>query len=103
MEENIIVLIAEAEQKAAAKKAQAQAAAADIVSAAEIKAQQIAKSSEEECAQLRENTVKNAELAAASNYEKAIEKSRAAANEYANSHLEQAEGFVLDIIGRLTK
>lgn len=103
MEENIIGLIAEAEEKAAAKKAQAQTEAAAIVSAAEKQAQNIAKSSEAECANLREETLKNAEKNAVSDYDKAISESRAEAKAYADRHLERAEGFVLEIVGRLTK
>lgn len=103
MEDNIIGLIAEAENKAAAKKVQAQAEAAEIVAAAEKRAQEIAKSSEAECANLRESAIKFAEEKAASDYEKAIAESRAAAKEYADSHFGHASDLVLDIVGRLTK
>ncbi|MCH5146535.1 MAG: hypothetical protein J1F61_00845 [Clostridiales bacterium] len=103
MEENILSLIAKAESEAAAKKAQAQTEAAEIIAAAEKKAQEISKSSDSECALLREKTIKDAEEKAALNYEKAIADSYKKAKEYADSHLERAEGFVLEIVGRLTK
>ena len=103
MEENIIGLIAKAEEEAAAKKAQAQTEAAEIIAAAEKKAQEISKSSDSECALLREKTLKSAEEKADLNYQKAIADSYSAAKAYAESHLERAEGFVLDIVGRLTK
>ena len=103
MEENIIGFIAQAEDKAAATKAQAQAEAAEIIAAAERQAQEISKSSDSECAKLRENMLKSAEDEAALNYRKVIADSYAAAKDYADSHLERAEGFVLDIVGRLLK
>lgn len=103
MEENIIGLIAEAEERAAAKKAQALSEAAEIVAAAERNAQEIAKRSSAECAALREEIIKCAEEKAALDYHKAIEESSAEAKAYADSHLERAQNFVLDIVGRLTK
>lgn len=103
MEENIIGLIAEAEERAAAKKAQAQSEAAEIVAAAEKNAQEIAKRSVAECAELREKMIKCAEEKAASDYEKAIGESKADAKDYADSLLNRADSLVLDIVGRLTK
>lgn len=103
MEENIIILIAEAEQKAAAKKAQALAQAEQIVAAAERDAQEIAKRSVLDCAELRDEIIKSAEDKAAADYESAIENSKAQAKAYADAHLDSANGFVLDIFGRLTK
>lgn len=103
MEENIIGLIAEAESKAAAKKAQAQSEAAAIVAAAERDAQEIFRRSAVECAALRDEMIKCAEEKAVSDYEKAIEESMAKAKEYADSHLERADSFVFEIVGRLTK
>lgn len=103
MEENIIGLIAEAEQKAAAKKAQALTEAAEIVAAAERDAQEISRRSVSDCAGLREETIKFAEEKAASDYEKSIEESKAEAKAFADSQLELAENLVLDIVWRLTK
>lgn len=103
MEENIIGLIAEAEERAAAKKAQALSEAAEIVAAAERDAQEVAKRSAAECAALREEMINCAEEKAASNYKNAIEESSSEAKAYADSHLARAENFVLDIVGRLTK
>lgn len=103
MEENIIGLIAEAEEKAAAKKAQALSEAAEIVAAAEKDAQEISKRSSAECAALRDEIIKCAEENAASDYDKAIEESRSEAKAYADSRLARADSFVLDIVGRLTK
>ena len=103
MEENIIGLIAEAEERAAAKKAQALSEAAEIVAAADSNAQEIARRSVAECAVLRDEMIKCAEEKAAADYDKAIEESRAEAKAYADSHFELASGLVFDIVGRLTK
>lgn len=103
MEKNIIELIAEAEEKAAAKKAQALSEAAEIVAVAEKNAQEILKRSTVECANLREEIIKCAEEKAASDYDKAIAESSASAKAYADSQFAHAENFVLDIVGRLTK
>lgn len=103
MENNIIGLIAEAESTAAAKKAQALSAAAEIVAAAERNAQEILKRSAVDCANLREEIIRCAEEESASDYNKAIEESSASAKAYADSQLERANGIVLDIVGRLTK
>lgn len=103
MEKDIINLIAEAEEKAAAKKAQAQAEAAQIVVAAEMEAQEIAKRSAAECATLREQMIKCAQEKSISDYDKAINESTREAVRYADSHLEHADKFVLEIVGRLTK
>ena len=103
MEENILGLIAEAESRAAEKKAQALEQSAKIIAAAEKSAADIARSSETECAAFREQSQKDAEIKATADYEKAIKESRAEAESYANSLLEFALTHVTDIVGRLTK
>ena len=103
MENNIISLIAEAESTAATKKSQALSESAQIVAAAEKEAQEIAKRSALECAQLREEMIKCAEEKAASDYDRAISDSTAKAKAYADSKLASAENFVLEIVRRLAK
>ena len=103
MEENIVNLISEAENKALARKAQAQAEAAEIVAAAEAEARRISKASETECANLRRETLNAAEARAASDYAAALDKSRAEAAKYAEELLKQSDKWVLEIVGRLNK
>lgn len=103
MEKDIISLIAEAEERAAAQKAQAQSEAAQIVVTAEREAQEIAKRSAAECATLRDQMIKCAQEKSVSDYEQAINESKSEAKSYADSHLEHADKFVLEIVGRLTK
>ena len=103
MEENILRLIAEAEQKAAEIKSQAQEEAAKIASDAADKAAEITKTSELLLAQMRVETLKEAEAGAQKTYETAIKACRSEAKAYADSLLEETDIHVKDIVGRITK
>ena len=103
MEENIIKLIAEAERKAAAQKAQAQADAARIITDAEKSAVEIAKTSEETCKAYREKMQRAARMYAQGRYERKLEKTREEAKNYAEERLSRAEPFVNEILERLKK
>ncbi len=103
MEENVIGLIAEAEENAARTKERAEARAAVIAAAAEAEAAQISSASEAECRQLREEGIRNAELAAEEEYGRTLAAARLEAKRYADGLLGHTDGYVADIVGRLTK
>ena len=103
MEENIIQSIAKAEEQAAEMRAQAQAEANKIAADAERSAAEILKNAEGDCVKLREKTIKAAEERAVADYDKAIENSRAEAENYADGLIKSADNLVTDIIGRIVK
>ena len=103
MEENIIGQIAEAEKEAAERKAQASLRAAEIVAEAEQRAALFAKGSEAELRNYRETALKQATERAQKEYEKSIAACAAQAKEYADGLLKGAEGYIAQIVGRLTK
>ena len=103
MEENIIGMIAEAESKAQARKAQAQLRATIIVSEAERTAADIARSSEEACRARKEEGIRNAESEAEAEYRKSLETAREEGAKLAEALLEHTGEYISEIVGRLTK
>lgn len=103
MQENILESIAEAEGRAAEIKARATEQAAKIIAAADKCAADIVRSSETECAELRVNSLKQAESKSAADYEKALSDSRAQAQSYAEGVMKFSSIHVTAIVGRLTK
>ena len=103
MEENIIGLIKKAEEQAAARKAQAQLDAAEIVTAAEKASAEMSKASEENTKVYIEQSLKEAEARADEDYLVALQKSRESAEQAATELLEYADIYVTEIVGRLTK
>lgn len=103
MEENIISLIAETEKKALDIREGARSRAAEIVTAAEKEAMEIAKNSENECAALTGKIVAQAKRDADAAYEETLKKQRAEAAAYADGVLERVESEVAAIVGRIVK
>lgn len=103
MEENIIGMIAKAEEEAAARKAAAQLRAAEIVAEAEKGASQYAKESAQAIKQLREQSLRAAEERATSEYDAVLKNRRVMAKQYADTVLGRADEYVTEIVGRLTK
>lgn len=103
MEENILNEIAEAEAQAAARKADAQARAAEIVGEAEKSASERQRLAELECAMRRAEGLKKAEQDAEAAYERALADRRRDSVRYAEERLAQAEPFVAEIVRRILK
>lgn len=101
MENNVLELINQAEERAAEIKAKAQEEGAETVAAAEKEAAEIARASEADLRKFRDGEIKSAENRAEAEYEKRIAESRADARGYADRLLESADIFVGEIVGRI--
>ena len=102
MTEEIIKLIAEAEEEGAAMKATATENAAKTLKSAEMRAAEIEKTSGEVCKAYRETSQKNAEASAEKEYLQTLEKARAEAKEYCRKILNDSERSFSKIVGRIT-
>ncbi len=103
MEENIIAVVAEAEERAAAIQKKAQEEAAAIVTEAEKGAMELAKASEAACAELAEEILKTARAEAEAAYEREIAAVRKAAFDDAEKLIERAGVHATDVVGRIVK
>lgn len=103
MEEEIIVRIAQAEEKAALITEAAQSAADATMAAAEREAREILKKSEADTALFRRQALSRAQSEAQSEYDNRIKEYGLQAKEYANGRLSQADKYAAEIVGRLLK
>ena len=103
MENTIIGEIAKAEEEGAKRKEESEARARVLLAEAEDRASEILKNAETDCAILRVNGIKEAEVAADAAYNRTLSLAAKEAKEYADGILERTDVYVAEIVGRIVK